>query len=216
MVEPDPPAKRRRRRPAKSCQQCRERKIRCDQNVPCSACVRARASLTCSYRHDDANHASGHSGQESSCSVPTFSAGIPSPRFQPTSSVLSPESATVPIRTRESVPEGAGSVSTSHPDLGGVTNLTKTTRELQQFVNHLETLLAASKQRLDRSRTPSHSGFGQRSRPLATDETSAEASQNSDICISESVPRLRNAPEKTKLFGQSHWLYTAEKVGQNI
>ncbi|PLB49026.1 hypothetical protein P170DRAFT_464581 [Aspergillus steynii IBT 23096] len=43
--------RRKRRRLAKSCEQCRQRKVRCDRNAPCGPCTRARASLSCSYRN---------------------------------------------------------------------------------------------------------------------------------------------------------------------
>ncbi|OJJ01879.1 hypothetical protein ASPVEDRAFT_98490, partial [Aspergillus versicolor CBS 583.65] len=41
---------RKRRRPAKACEQCRQRKVRCDLNVPCAPCTRAKSALNCSYR----------------------------------------------------------------------------------------------------------------------------------------------------------------------
>ncbi|KAH7082142.1 hypothetical protein FB567DRAFT_530667 [Paraphoma chrysanthemicola] len=44
----DGPAKR-RRRPALSCAECRNRKVRCDRREPCGSCTRLR-SETCTYR----------------------------------------------------------------------------------------------------------------------------------------------------------------------
>ncbi|OJJ59267.1 hypothetical protein ASPSYDRAFT_105414, partial [Aspergillus sydowii CBS 593.65] len=41
---------RKRRRPAKACEQCRQRKVRCDLSVPCGPCTRAKSELNCSYR----------------------------------------------------------------------------------------------------------------------------------------------------------------------
>jgi hypothetical protein len=46
------PAKR-RRRPALSCVECRNRKVRCDRGRPCRACTRVR-SVTCTYRPERA------------------------------------------------------------------------------------------------------------------------------------------------------------------
>lgn len=40
---------RKRRRPALSCEQCRQRKVRCDRAFPCGPCLRARHALPCSY-----------------------------------------------------------------------------------------------------------------------------------------------------------------------
>lgn len=41
---------RKRRRPPKSCDPCRRRKVRCDRELPCGPCQRARTSLHCFYR----------------------------------------------------------------------------------------------------------------------------------------------------------------------
>jgi hypothetical protein len=43
---------RKRRRPARSCVQCRVRKVKCDLEEPCSACVRTRRGDQCSYAGD--------------------------------------------------------------------------------------------------------------------------------------------------------------------
>jgi len=51
-ADADQPPSRKRRRPAKSCEQCRRRKVRCDLEVPCAPCVRSRSGLECSYRDD--------------------------------------------------------------------------------------------------------------------------------------------------------------------
>ncbi|RAK75828.1 uncharacterized protein BO72DRAFT_432533 [Aspergillus fijiensis CBS 313.89] len=49
MADSEP---RKRHRPAKSCEQCRQRKVRCDRNVPCGPCRRSRSSVDCSYREN--------------------------------------------------------------------------------------------------------------------------------------------------------------------
>ena len=43
---------KRRRRPAKSCDACRARKVRCDQKMPCSPCTKARSAPRCIYGPD--------------------------------------------------------------------------------------------------------------------------------------------------------------------
>lgn len=43
------PTPKRRRRPAKCCTPCRQRKIKCDLGQPCSQCMKSRASLHCTY-----------------------------------------------------------------------------------------------------------------------------------------------------------------------
>lgn len=41
---------RKRQRKAKSCEQCRTRKVRCDMTSPCGPCQRSRHHLSCTYR----------------------------------------------------------------------------------------------------------------------------------------------------------------------
>ncbi|KAK2002096.1 fungal-specific transcription factor domain-containing protein [Colletotrichum falcatum] len=41
-------ARRKRRRPALACEQCRRRKVRCDRNLPCNTCIRTGHTL-CTY-----------------------------------------------------------------------------------------------------------------------------------------------------------------------
>ncbi|KAI5923020.1 hypothetical protein F4810DRAFT_701453 [Camillea tinctor] len=50
MSEQLNPVIRKRRRPAKSCEPCRSRKVKCDRGLPCKSCKRARTSLHCSYK----------------------------------------------------------------------------------------------------------------------------------------------------------------------
>lgn len=46
------PPRRKRNRPAKSCFQCRQRKIRCDRKYPCGSCIRAKFD-NCTYRQPE-------------------------------------------------------------------------------------------------------------------------------------------------------------------
>ncbi|KAI0602508.1 hypothetical protein F4775DRAFT_581771 [Biscogniauxia sp. FL1348] len=50
MPEQRNPVARKRRRPAKSCEPCRSRKVKCDRGLPCSSCKRSRTALLCSYK----------------------------------------------------------------------------------------------------------------------------------------------------------------------
>lgn len=52
---------RKRRRPPKACTQCRRRKVRCDQKMPCNQCTRLKIS-NCSY---DATYFPGRSTKQS-------------------------------------------------------------------------------------------------------------------------------------------------------
>ncbi|KAF4984652.1 hypothetical protein FZEAL_228 [Fusarium zealandicum] len=142
-----PPPKRRRRRRARSCEQCRRRKIRCNMKSPCNECVRARAPMQCSYRD-------GSPGEEA--------AGAHQVRD------LAP-------RMR---PEGAGASQQITPDNGDNTALPSQDNSLP--------------------------------RPAMPPQLSVQTTPSS-TSIRPHIPRLRNVPEKTKLFGQTHWLHTAEK-----
>lgn len=44
------PRTRRARRPPQSCEPCRRRKVRCDLEMPCSACRQSRGRVNCTYR----------------------------------------------------------------------------------------------------------------------------------------------------------------------
>ncbi|KAI0129018.1 C6 transcription factor [Xylariales sp. AK1849] len=125
---------RKRRRPPKSCEQCRKRKLRCDRELPCKPCRRSRHVLQCSYQADT---------QRSATSQAPHSADLLE-GGEPSDIVL------------------------------GVENE------------------AASRQR---SCTPTASAW-----PPYT-------------AASEHVPRphLRMESEKTKLFGQSHWIHALEQ-----
>jgi hypothetical protein len=47
-----PVQQRRRRRPALACERCRQRKVKCDRNAPCTQCIRTRCE-PCTYVPDD-------------------------------------------------------------------------------------------------------------------------------------------------------------------
>jgi hypothetical protein len=91
MSEPTHP-RRKRRRPALSCVECRRRKIKCDRNIPCSQCTLSKSS-TCTYSGDSPRNIAGHfpapmrrsfspSHSRNNVSVDGFSAGN-SPRTVP-------------------------------------------------------------------------------------------------------------------------------------
>ncbi|EEU48730.1 uncharacterized protein NECHADRAFT_90271 [Fusarium vanettenii 77-13-4] len=148
-----PRPKRRRRRPAKSCEQCRRRKIRCDLGQPCNGCVRARVSMECSYRD-------GSSGD---------AAAVPAKSRELASTETHPEAGEEVVIPRQP----------SRPEAGDDVPLT-----------NQESLLLSN---------------ASPSQPLVS------APASSSTCIPPHTPRLRHVPEKTKLFGQTHWLHTAER-----
>jgi hypothetical protein len=208
MADSDLDTPRKRRRPAQSCEQCRRRKIRCDQNMPCGSCVRARASLQCSYRPDSLETLDiSTDGGLASESAP--------------GSVLTPDSSTVSAPMGTTMPQPQYNVDTAMQQRRQGDSITaqheKTIHDLRHHVQQLEAQLASLRQSNQLS-TPSDITAGQRAQPQPKDRVSGEPSQSpqaSDTCIPATLPRLRNAPDKTKLFGQSHWVHTAEKVRNN-
>ncbi|KAL1981213.1 hypothetical protein VTN96DRAFT_2965 [Rasamsonia emersonii] len=198
---------RKRRRPAKSCEQCRRRKIRCDQAVPCGPCVRSRSSLTCSYRS---------------------SFEIPDP-----SHVVSNTPVPAPVRTPQSHPSQVeaevrttdrdlrSSLQGYSPSLVSHSNHERTIQDLRQRLQRLEERLSSN----EINHTPADPGLAQAVRDLSNRVLRAEQqlsgshavqpgpaqTTTADSSIPSSLPRLRISPDKTKLFGQSHWLHTAEK-----
>ncbi|KPM34000.1 hypothetical protein AK830_g12575 [Neonectria ditissima] len=164
------PAKRRRRRPARSCEQCRRRKIRCDQDQPCAGCVRARAPMQCTYRDGSPGRAPSKAREEA---------------------MLEDDSAS-----------GTASEA-SH--LGGRATgqglVVGYPRDRAAALEKKRDALAVAVS--EREALPSTQA--QRTSPLVISSSSSSSS------IPPLMPRLRNVPEKTKLFGQTHWLHTAEK-----
>ncbi|KAK7413060.1 hypothetical protein QQX98_008068 [Neonectria punicea] len=159
------PPKRRRRRPARSCEQCRRRKIRCSQGKPCAGCVRARAPMQCTYRDG-------------------------SPRDSP-SKAREAESTS---RTESEVSQ-VSDRAVSRGLVGGYPR------------EHVAITQPPAQQNKDGLAVPEREIL-----------SSSQVQHASPVILSSSstippvTPRLRNIPEKTKLFGQTHWLHTAEKT----
>lgn len=172
MPGSDKPTRRRRRRPARSCEQCRRRKIRCDQELPCSACILARASLQCSYRD---------------CSPLEVSTAVPKPV------VLAPADTRSRTASIDVVPRGSGPRLES---LGAYPRGPPSIPEPQPA--------------RPRDNQPTGS-----SEPVNNPSLTSRPSFSSRFSsLPPPVPRLRNVPEKTKIFGQTHWQHTAEKVSK--
>lgn len=188
MADSDFTLPRKRRRPAKSCEQCRRRKIRCDQNLPCASCIRTRASLQCSYRTESADTSNASADTDQGALEPAQS------------SVLTPES------WSEAVQHGAQADTIA-------ARQDKTIRDLRRQVQQLQAQLSSSRHHQPPTPSDTTTGPSAQFQPLhRISEASAQFSQAPDACIPAVTPKLRTASDKTKLFGQSHWLHSAEKV----
>ncbi len=116
---PDEHSVKRRRRPAKSCDACRARKVRCDQKMPCGPCTKARSAPQCIYGPDTVR--------------------LPSP--DPTPEESGPVSYT-PASQRHHTPEGPSLDHVAEAD-----TLRRQIKNLQARVDTLESSLAAGAER---------------------------------------------------------------------
>ena len=160
-VQTGPGPKQRRHRLAKACEPCRRRRVKCNQELPCGACARARDSLACSYRD-----------------------------FGDRSSLRSPAEARaadglkdVPRRGRPSLEDNGHQLDTSQ--------------------DHTVDIEVLGRQKQDSA--------GNRSRE-SEQPGLTNALQHSGSSVPPVRPRLRHVPDKTKIFGQTHWIHTADKV----
>ncbi|KAK1762723.1 hypothetical protein QBC33DRAFT_256498 [Phialemonium atrogriseum] len=185
------PPRRKRRRQTKSCQQCRQRKIRCDQGLPCRPCVRARAQLQCSYRSSIPGSGVNTAPASEPRTGRPLTVASPTPSLDRTSNPLPNPRLLPPIADQPPQHRAEATVRTQgrdHLSIPGSADHEEIIRELRQRVHRLETQLAEK-----------------------PDQATGHTNTSSGSFIPATFPRLRNAADKTKLFGKSHWLHTAEK-----
>ncbi|KAF9884682.1 hypothetical protein FE257_001375 [Aspergillus nanangensis] len=191
---------RKRRRPTKSCDPCRRRKVRCDREFPCGPCERARTSLQCFYRPVIATTSSpsgddgfsrltaGHTPPPQAINPQTQSRPpAPTPQSQPQDQNQDQDKIIQDLQSRvrrveEQLPGHTISQDTTGPD---------PSVSQPRALRHLHDRVLGAEHQLSDTSHPSPSVNG--------------------WAIPATLPRLRIAPDKTKLFGPSHWLHTAEK-----
>lgn len=197
---------RKRRRTAKSCEQCRHRKIGCDQAHPCGPCRRSRDHLTCTYR--DLATMTPPDVQPGANNIGTGSNATDSGAersHQPHSSGFElSEAGQVPAARTGASGALATAFSNGHrqaagqsPDCSIVTGPGAGSKA-DDKIHRLEERIA----RLEAEVRSAQRGVnGQAS----TSYLSSHATTT--------VPSMRFTKAKVKLFTQSHWVHTAEKVG---
>ena len=195
---------RKRRRPPKSCDPCRSRKVRCDRKFPCGQCERARTSLQCFYA--PAVTANSPSGGD----ISHFAARSVREGHTPPSQPVDPQrQSRPPALTSQLLP------------LDQDQSQNKIIQDLQRRLRRLEEQLPYPPP--SRATTGPNPGVSQthalrhiHDRVLGAEEQLSDVSHPSNLvngwAIPATLPRLRVTPDKTKLFGPSHWLHTAEKV----
>ncbi|KAL4975596.1 hypothetical protein BDW66DRAFT_160388 [Aspergillus desertorum] len=190
---------RKRRRPAQSCEQCRHRKVRCDRNIPCGPCARARSVLHCSYRDK---------------SPSPSSAGI--------------ENATTPGTAQRPVTEASNQRAPDRltPTNLGDTNFQSEVelplREIRHRLQSLEdrlTALAKSSQlpRDDRRLEQALHDLTEKTRNIeqqltATPRHFRTTHDDGDLTVSDIPRRLNMAVGKTKLLGPTHWIHKVDQL----
>lgn len=186
---------RRRRRPARSCEECRRRKVRCDRKQPCCHC--SLTQTACLYRNDSiqvlAPITASHSEKSTDLSAltplrtpETYSRSIGGISIQPKSgpSSLSTLSSTHGTTSIEEQQSSADSFLRKEAELN----------ELKRRVASLEFLLGKD--------TP---GTTKANRP-STPATSGTPDQPDVAQLPENKWLVLN---KSRLFGRSHWTHTS-------
>ncbi|KAI1746966.1 hypothetical protein F4782DRAFT_522836 [Xylaria castorea] len=187
------PHKRQRRRPAKSCEPCRSRKIKCDRGLPCRPCMRSRASLLCTYKPDHMPVSPGSQAHTPSQPDAVEEAGVlPStPRtFQSGDAPGSIEPLCV-------IPE-------DHEP---------TTSSLSHRVNALERLFQHSEydSRQISTLKDLEARLSRIEQRIGTSISEPRPPDKSELRIKLPRPHLRPEHEKTRLFGKTHWIHSLDQ-----
>ncbi|KAI3334662.1 fungal-specific transcription factor domain-containing protein [Ustulina deusta] len=186
--------KRQRCRPAKSCENCRARKIKCDRGLPCRPCMRSRASLPCTYKSDHVPLSSGSQAQSSPRRDPILDDDTILPSTPEKS-----QSGDVPSLIEPSSISRANDSSTS-----SLSHRLSVLEQLCQQPGH-DTRQANSLKDLEArlSRIEQHIGNPKSSEPRPSDKA--------ELRIKLPHPHLRAEHEKTRLFGKTHWVHSLEQ-----
>ncbi|KAI0018891.1 hypothetical protein F4780DRAFT_474900 [Xylariomycetidae sp. FL0641] len=184
------PVPRKRRRLAKSCEPCRSRKIRCDRGFPCKPCKRSRAALSCCYKPDGFGPVVSSRSDEAR--------GPASRGGDQASSRESHQSSAEEHPSQRHPPTSWNGAGQRHD--AGEPRLPVPGSELRRApAATASDDLADRVARLER---------------LLTSPKEEDPARGRDSALSVTLPRphLRLEHEKTRLFGQSHWLHSLEHV----
>lgn len=209
-----PPRKRQRK--AKSCEQCRNRKIRCDQTVPCGPCRRSRDHLSCTYRDAVADPHESQSASDPPLNIRLSKSAVSQhscPNQTGRLEVVDAELGQPRSPTRWLTPSG----SQAH------NNGTNST--LRRLVHSSEAQTLSENVEMS-SQNEKIRGLEERIRRLEDQVRSepprddlrgtSNTTDRSSFIVEPVKPRLRITQDKVKIFPQSHWVHTAEKVAKSI
>ncbi|KAL4903198.1 hypothetical protein BDW74DRAFT_186509 [Aspergillus multicolor] len=189
---------RKRRRPAHSCEQCRQRKVRCDRNVPCGPCTRARSDLHCSYR--DRSSSPNSNGIDittpGTTQRPVSAAFNPLPPnpLTPTNLGDTDLQSKVELPLRD-IRYRLQSLEDRLTALTKQSQLPRDDRRLEQALRDLTEKTQSIEQRLGATQNP---GYTTR--------------DDGDLTVKDIPRRLNVAAGKTKLLGPTHWIHKVDKL----
>ncbi|RDW79247.1 C6 zinc finger protein [Aspergillus mulundensis] len=193
---------RKRRRPAQSCEQCRQRKVRCDRNVPCGPCTRARSDLHCSYR--DKSPSPNSNGIEIT---------TPGTAQRPVTAAFNPRPPNPLTPTDIGDTDLQSKVEIPLRDIryrlqsleDRLTALTKNSqppwddRRLEQALHDLTEKTQSIERKLG-----------------ATQKPGDQTHENGYLTVKDIPRRLHVAAGKTKLLGPTHWIHKVDKVWHSL
>ncbi|KLJ07022.1 hypothetical protein EMPG_17497 [Blastomyces silverae] len=201
---------RKRRRPALACDQCRRRKIKCDQKVPCDQCRRSKSLSihACTYTHAHTPAGSSSSSSSARC--------YDSPQPQRPSALQAPPVPTVPI---SQISRPGNFPSYPSPSTANVSDrsthaddqrsdITGSTRNVAQDLQSAATIQAL----IDRVRL-----LEKKLAQSTSTSSVAAASSPGDRPLEALEDRetlhapVRGTFSKTRFFGQSHWMNCAKE-----
>ncbi|KFA69820.1 hypothetical protein S40285_02432 [Stachybotrys chlorohalonatus IBT 40285] len=183
---------RRRRRPAVSCNLCRRRKIRCNRELPCNNCLRARRP-DCVYDHHPPLRSSQlHDDGDAEPVAALASAAPPLSGASDGSSVLSTAS-TVALSNRTATSTNASTISDGTVD--GVQSMRHQIRQLEEQLSRL-TASSSTYSKVETTHTALAGTFSFH----RLIETPKDESGDGSPVIN------RGVMHKTRMFGQSHWI----------
>ena len=184
---------RKRRRPALACEQCRRRKIKCDRETPCDQCTRSKSEL-CTYIPDERHNA--HSGTRRASlgrSLASRSASPPMGSNSPSHTEILPVNGMFDSRANQASSTRNSMKSKEVHTRGQGLDATS---GLEQRLNDRMKLL--EQKILDVGN-------------LRSGESTAVSSWKRSARPSPTPP-MRGIFSKTRLFGQSHWMNSAQQV----
>ncbi|KAL3470327.1 hypothetical protein BJX99DRAFT_264319 [Aspergillus californicus] len=180
--------RRKRRRPAISCEPCRQRKVRCDLSQPCGPCARAKSSLNCLYRNDE---------------------------VAANARVILPRSENKDNTQRRALGDGRHILTPTSigADAGATDDIHQTIHDIQSRLDALEGRLASnatvdvSVRRLSLERNLDFLAEKVRTveAQLTTTSNAAGILAKDHTSVGAIPPRLRQSTNKVKFMGPTHW-----------